>query len=614
MDHETNSRWTLLICGALVVITLAAYYPATGHGFLDYDDQEYVTNNPKVTQGLSWAGVIWAFASFHSANWHPVTWLSHMTDVELFGLKPAGHHWVNLLLHAANSVLLFLLLQFLTKSRWRCAIVAALFALHPLHVESVAWVSERKDVLSTFFGLLCSLAYCRYVKDRELTSSAGTQTTEAARPYRPWRYYWLAVALLALGLMSKPMLVTLPLLLLALDYWPLQRQWNWRRLVLEKLPFAMLAAASSLVTLQAQGHTGAVQPLAFLSVTARASNALISYVRYLGKTFWPFDLAAPYAHPWRWELAQVLGAGVLLLGLTVGVIWMRRRFPFLAFGWFWFVVSLIPVIGIVQVGDQAMADRYMYLPMVGLLVGLIWGGCELCGWRRLTLGPGLIAALLLLGCGLRARNQVWHWRSTESLFRHAVTVTDRNWLAGLYLANELSKQGRVAEAIAAYRKVVEIRPKSVDAWLNLGFLLTRTQSWGEALDCFEAALRVRPTDVEARHNLAGVLIQLGRYDEALQHFKVVLAARPQDAEVLRNLGDRLSAAGQFAKAVTFYQTALYAGGSQPETHHRLARALARLGRDEEAVAHLNEALLSRRDYPEALQDLHAITNRPHRQK
>ncbi len=491
-----------VVAAALALGTLLVYASAAGHGFVDYDDNRYVTENPVVQGGLGWAGLAWAFTTFHASNWHPLTWLSHMLDVQLFGLAPGAHHAVSVLLHAANAALLFLVLSRTTGAPGRSAVVAALFAVHPTHVESVAWVAERKDVLSTLFGLLALLAWTRWIE-------------------RPTARRYGAVALaFAASLLSKPMWVTLPFLLLLLDWWPLGRVAGgppagagggaaplpWAALVREKVPLLALAAISSAVTVAAQHRGGSVTGLD-LGVAARLGNAAVSYLRYVGKTAWPSALSVFYPHPRDGLPAWLMvAAGALLLGATAAVLARARRAPWLAVGWCAFLGTLVPVIGLVQVGTQAMADRYTYLPSLGLFVAAAWGTHRVAGtWRR---GAPLAAAAALALAALSAATvrQLSHWRTHELLFRHAVEVAPDNAHAHAVLAKELRAQGRSDEGLLHAREAVRIDPADSRYWVNLAVAARGLGLGAEARDAVEGALRADPGDPGAWMNL-GLLAQ-----------------------------------------------------------------------------------------------------------
>jgi len=531
-----------LACALLFLATLAVYWPVTRFEFINCDDHTYVSQNPHVVSGLTWQGMAWAFQAGYAANWHPLTWLSHMVDVELFGLRSGLHHLVNLLFHGANTLLLFFLLTNLTKARWRSAMVAALFALHPLHVESVAWVSERKDVLSTFFGLLAMAAYVGYVRKfrrqgPKLDSLNPKSEARNAKPeiqgskfevqgshFAPQLpilhlpssiFYLLSLCLFALSLMSKPMLVTLPFLLLLLDYWPLGRLQvqapDTRReavgsLLWEKLPFLVLAAGSSLITVSAQKAGHALFSVEAIPMGLRVSNALVSYVRYLGKTAWPGDLALLYPYPASWGLAAVLPAAATL-GLVsfFAIRWARNR-PYFAVGWFWFLGTLVPVIGLVQVGPQALADRYTYLPLVGLFLSLVWAVAELSNrWAYRTTFLTCAATVLLLLCAILSRKQLSHWHDSITLFERAVAVTTGNYLAHHNLGEALGKAGRIEEAQSHLTTALRLQPNIAETHYELGQTLLKQGRTKEAVEHYREAVRLRPNWDGVLNNLAWLL-------------------------------------------------------------------------------------------------------------
>jgi hypothetical protein len=568
-----QQRKSLVILG-LILFTGLAFFPTWNAGFINIDDSDYVFENPPVRAGLTGPSVAWAFTTGHAANWHPLTWLSHMLDVELFGLQPPYHHAVSVAFHAANAVLLFLLLFGLTKNFWPSVLVAAFFALHPQRAESVAWISERKDVLSTFFGLLCLLAYSRYasyaesrVESRESrvgpTPHPTLSPNEAERAKRTW--YGVTLFCFALGLMSKPMLVTWPLLMLLLDYWPLQRVrsaecrmrngWGkeWARLVREKIPFFMLTVASCLVTFLVQQRGGAVASLGNHPLPDRMANATLSYLRYLGKTFWPTDLAVYYPAPAPWPLATVIIAAAILLVITFLCLRLGRTHPYLLVGWGWFVITLIPVIGIVQVGGQAMADRYTYVPTMGLLIMVIWGGADLLPKHRaLTFGVALIA----LGVnGVLLHRYVTLWKNSETLFAHAIAVTPPNYKARFCLANALIDQGRTTEGVEQLRVCLEINPSFADAYGRLAFLATRSGQFNDAVAHYRKALELRPDLPDALNNLAWLLATCA--DASIRDGKqaVTLATRAceltgyQKTIYMGTLAAAYAEAGQFDEAI-----------------------------------------------------------------
>ena len=607
-ETRPASTWTRLtlhpafISLLLATATLVVFLPTVRHDFVTYDDPDYVTTNPHVQGGLTRDAVVWAFRTGHSGNWHPLTWLSHMLDCQLYGLEPAGHHLTSLLFHALNTMLLYILLRRLTGAVWRSAFVAALFALHPLHVESVAWVSERKDVLSACFFFLTLWAYARYVEVQGPKSNVQSQETRNTQ--HATRFYLLSLTFFALGLMSKPMLVTLPCVLLLLDYWPLRRLRlsTLNHLVLEKWPFFLLSAGSCVATILAQSR--AMQPLANLSLSSRLANCLIAYARYLGKTLWPVNLATPYPYPAHWPLADVLLAGALLAGLTLAVLYLSRRWPAAVTGWFWFLGMLVPAIGLVQVGEQSMADRYTYLPSIGLFMLFAWGAsAAFTRWRLPKVVCGIAAGLVLLACAGRTREQLAYWQSSDALFRHAVAVTKDNWLAWFNLGLVLDNQGHTEEALGDYRKAVALQPNYVEALLNIGATLANRKQFSEAIPFFERALRQNPDSVDGHDNLGHALMEAGKPDAAIPHLRLVLQHRPNDVAALNSLADALAQAGQFAAAIPHLEASLRMKSDQPLAHCSLAMALAKLGRTDQAIEHFRETIRLQPNVPAALNGL-----------
>ncbi len=568
------------VCLVLAAITFAVFGQTLHHEFIDYDDKTYVYDNPMVARGLTLKGLVWAFTHVHSFNWHPLTWLSHMLDCQLYGLHPGGHHLTNVVLHTATVIALFLVLRQMTGALWRSAFVAALFAIHPLRVESVAWVAERKDVLSGLFFMLTIGAYIRY----------------ARRPWS-WGRYGLVVLLFAMGLMCKPMLVTLPVVLLLLDYWPLQRvePRKLSGLVLEKLPLLALSAASCVVTLFAQ--TGAIQSTASFSVPLRLGNALAACMVYLGRMVWPAGLAVFYPFPHiglpAWELAL---AGMLLAGLSAVAVWQRRKQPWILMGWLWYLVMLLPVAGVIQVGDQAHADRYTYLPQIGIYVAVTWLVAE---WRmsRAALG-GLMAGVVgvLTVC---AWKQTAYWQNSETLWTHTTTCTRGNYAAHVSLGNVLLQKGRVDEAINQYQKALQIRSNYADARLNLGNALHQEGRVDEAINQYQQALQLKPDDAGAHNNLGNVLLEQGRADEAINQYQQALQIDPAIAEAHNNLGTALYGKGRVDEAIVHYQEALQINLRYAEAHYNLGNALDRKGTTDEAITHYRGALEIQPDYAEA---------------
>jgi tetratricopeptide (TPR) repeat protein len=580
------------LCLLLAATTILVFWPVTRCDFLNYDDPDYFTSNPHVLSALTPANVAWAFTTGCAGNWHPLTWLSLMLDAQISGKNSFGPHFTNLLFHSANTALLFLLLRKLTAATWRSALVAALFALHPLHVESVAWISERKDVLSTFFALLALLSYAHYAKEN---SRLG---------------FWFVLIFFALGLMSKPMLVTLPFVMLLLDWWPLQRfairdpRTTGSRLLSEKIPFFALSAVSCAATFIAQQKGGAVATMTKFPLSLRVENAFVSYARYLGKTFWPEPLANPYPLPGHWPVSLVLFSVTLFVFLCLATVSVSRKFPFVFTGWFWFVGTLVPVIGLVQVGIQSMADRYTYFPLVGLFIILAWGAEKLFTSQKVSRSAAAVIVLLVLAASAtRTRSQLDYWRDNETLFRHTLAVTGDNYTAYINLGTWMSKRGNFVEAmdlfhnaqrmnpsdpdvfynmgnalaktgnldgaIENYRHALQIAPDQADVLDNLGFALYAKGQFAGAITNFEAALQLNPDFADAHNNLATVLFIEHRFDEAAQHYREAIRFAPDNAQIYANLGDTLVRQGQLAEAVQNYQTALQLNPEDSRTRAKL---------------------------------------------
>jgi len=597
-----SDRWTVPgICLFLAAATWLVFGQTIHHGFVNLDDDVYVYENPVVQKGLTLQGIIWAFTHVHSSNWHPLTWLSHMADCQLYGLNPGGHHLTNILLHMATAILLFLVLRRMTGFLWRSAFVAAVFAIHPLRVESVAWVAERKDVLSGLFFLLTIGAYVRY----------------ARRPWSPARY-GLVVFLFALGLMTKPMLVTLPFVLLLLDYWPLGRVASdkWRvtgekngkpatdkprlsTLLLEKLPLFGMAAAASAVTLFAQ--TRAIGSFQQISLPLRVGNALVSCVAYLGQMIYPTGLAVFYPHPGGGlALWKSITAFVLLLAISTGAVAAWRKRPWFLFGWLWYLGMLVPVIGILQVGSQARADRYTYLPQIGLYVLLTWAAADWCaGWRHRRLLLGGCSAVILAALIFCAQKQTSYWRNSESLWTRTLACTSDNFVAHNNLGNVLVQKGRVGEAIFHYQKALQIKPDSPEAHLNLGYAFAQKGNVDEAIVHFQKAVEIKPDYAEAQCNLGNALHQQGRVAEAIICYQKALQIKPDYAEACYNLGNNFFQNGEVDEAIVYYQKALQIKPDYVAAQNNLGNALLQEGRVDEAITHYQKALQIKSDYTNA---------------
>jgi protein O-mannosyl-transferase len=533
--HATS----LAVCVLLLLAVLAVFGQTARHAFINLDDSAYAYDNPHITGGLTPQSVAWAFSHSHAGHWHPLTSLSHMLDCQMYGVEAGAHHFTAVLLHAASAIMLFLVLRQMTGSLWASAWVAALFAIHPLRAESVAWVSERKDVLSGLFFVLTLAAYVAYQR----------------RPFSLGRYL-VVVVLFALGLMAKSVLVTLPFVLLLLDYWPLGRMTSamprsaiWR-LVLEKIPLLVLTIAICVVTPLAQGS--AMVALDAIPFPWRIANALVSYVTYLGQFLFPVGLALSYPHPGNsLPLWQVAAAILVLLGITVAAVWWRRRYPYLLVGWLWYVGMLVPVIGLVQVGQNARADRYTYLAQIGLGVAVAWGIAQAVAARpRLRPACGAAAVLVLSVLAACGWQQTSYWRDSKTLWTRSLACTERNHLAHANLALVLLEEGHSDEGIAHLQEALQIRPDYAKGHGNLALALTRANRTDEATLHYQKALALRPNDAIAHNNFGALLLQCGRLDEAIAHYRQAMEIDPQYPSAHTNLGLALYQAGQMAEAAT----------------------------------------------------------------
>ena len=522
----------LFICLLIVVATYCVYQQVGGHEFVTFDDGLYVTENLRVKNGLNAENIVWSFTTTHSSNWHPLTWMSHMLDVSLFGMNPGSHHLVNVFFHLANSLLLFFVFRQMTGDLWQSAFVAALFAIHPLHVESVAWVAERKDVLSTFFWMLTVWFYIGFVKDRS-----------ASR-------YLVVLLFFLLGLMAKPMLVTLPFVLLLLDYWPLRRlesrrldndrysykTLSWFDLIKEKIPFFVLTAASCVVTFYAQQSGGSIASLEVFPLEVRTANAVVAYISYIAKMLWPAKLSAFYPHSYSLPIWQVAGAGLLLMLIFGVCILSVKRRPYLLVGWLFYLGTLFPVIGLIQVGEQAMADRYTYVPLIGIFIILAWGLPDLLKkWRYQKIGVVLGSALLLPALMVTTWLQVRHWSDNIEFYEQMIKVTDNNFMAHYNLGVYLAAYENINQAINHYRKALSIKPGHVDANNNLGNALVIEGKSNEAIQYYTNALNRSPDDPEIHNNLGVALLHSGKTEQAISHFETALKIRPDYIEARQNL-------------------------------------------------------------------------------
>jgi len=669
MRKSFNIPRVLLICLFLIITTLAVFWQVKDHEFINYDDKLYVAENPQVQAGLTIESLRWAFTSTHASNWHPLTWISHMLDVQLFGLKAGWHHLTNLFFHIANTLLLFLVLRRMTKALWQSAFVAALFALHPLHVESVAWVAERKDVLSTFFWMLTMGAYVFYVEKPET------------------RRYLLTLFFFALGLMAKPMLVTLPFVLLLLDYWPLKRlrygntdpgihaealkssspvkqkrkskkqlpskekvqvktttaspSW-WtliRPLLWEKVPFFILSVIASVVTYIAQQKGGAVSTLEEIAFNARVTNSIVSYVGYIGKMIWPANLAVFYPHPGMLPSWQVLGAAVLLVIVTLIVLRMARSFPYVFVGWLWYLGTLVPVIGIVQVGMQGMADRYTYVPLIGLFIIAAWTTADLAKkWPFriyvVTVSAGIILSVLTYTTWIYLQS----WQNTVTIFQHALKTTRNNFIAHFNmgdalredkgridealahyvealriapnnpvvhnsLGNALSSKGRLDEAIVHYVSAIWIKPDYAAAYNHLGLAFFRQGKIDEAIINITKAIKIDPRMAEAYNSMGAVLAAQGKPEQAIANFTMALQIKPNDMEAHYNIGIISASQGKFDQAVVHFREVVRIKPDFAKAHNNLGSVLVLQGKNKESIEHFREAVRIQPDYKLAQENL-----------
>jgi len=592
-----------LISSILIGMTLLVYSQVHNFKFIYFDDGGYVFNNPNVHVPISLKSIFWAFTTTQVANWHPLTWLSHMLDFQLYGMNAGGHHLTSLFIHLANTVLLFLVLEKMTGGLWQSALVAALFALHPLHVESVAWISERKDVLSALFWILTLRAYLYYVEHPVILR------------------YLLVLLTFLLGLMAKPMLVTLPFVLLLLDFWPLARfsyegggdgpggpvppghnRAKFFSLIFEKVPFLLLSAASSVVTFYAQQSTGAVNQI--LSLVSRISNALVSYIAYLGKMFWPQHLSFFYIYSMQLPIWQTVGTGLMLALISLGVFWKWNRYPYLTIGWLWYLGTLIPVIGLIQVGSQSMADRYTYIPFIGLFIMIAWGLPDLLSrfpYRKTALW--LMAGIFLTVLMILSWVQVGYWKNSIVLFQHALKMNAGNYKAHDMLGFTLLEQGKLDQAMFHFREAIKRKPNYGSAYNNLGVALEKKGKLKEATAQYLEALKVQPGLSETHYNLGIIMIGQGKLETAISYFQAALRINKKYAEAYNNLGVVFLTQGRMAEAIIRFSEALRLKPFFAEAHYNLGTALSRIGRIDEAIEHFEDALKIQPKYFEAYNNL-----------
>lgn len=584
-------RLIIILAVVLMAITLVVYWQAGDHDFLNYDDNEYVTENQHVTTGLTVPNVIWAFASVdeNQAHWHPITWLSHMVDVEFYGMDPRGHHLTNVVIHTISIAFLFLFLFRLTSAPWQSLFVAALFALHPLHVESVAWVSERKDILSALFWFLTLLLYIEYTRQRK------------------WVLYLLSLLFFVLGLMSKAMLVTLPFVMLLLDFWPLNRaiikehcngQYQWfhrlsplMALVKEKIPFYAFSLVTAVLAVYSQHTGGAIRSFDAVPFVNRIENAAISYVKYIVKMLWPSDLAFFYPIPSSVPLWQTICSLLVLIVVTGAILRVWRSRPYLVVGWFWFLITLVPVIGLVQYGAQSMADRYTYISMTGLFIIAAWGGADLAKWLHCRQGMlVLFAGTVIIVSTTLTWRQLRYWRDDISLFRHALLVTTGNWIAHNNLGNALADRGDLDAAIVEYQSALSIKPNDITAHYNLALAFAGKGDFNAAIPRYREVLKIKPDSIETHINLGDALLKKGNLGLAIHEFREAIRINSNSAEGHNNLGFALAAKGQLDSAIMEYQAALAIKPDYSKAHDNLGNALAKKGYLDAAIQEFQEVL------------------------
>jgi tetratricopeptide (TPR) repeat protein len=627
MDNVLTKYHSFWVCLVLALATAAVFWQVCTYDFVNYDDQSYVYENPNIQSGITLEGIKWAFTTTHTSGyWHPLTWLTLMMDWQLYDSWAGGYHLTNLVFHIANTLLLFVVLKQMTQRIWPSAFVAALFALHPLHVESVAWVSERKDVLSVFFWMLMMWAYVRFVGRPKISS------------------YLLVVAFFALGLMAKPMLVTLPFVLLLVDYWPLERfgsKYSLLKLLIEKIPLFLMTIASCMATFIAQKNAGAMYEGGDYGLPIRFANALISYLQYILKMIWPSNLAMFYPYPGQnVSILQAVISTAVLLTITILILQFAGNHRYLFTGWFWYLGTLVPVIGLVQVGGQAMADRYSYITLTGLFIIIAWGLPELLAkWQHYKIALWVSSLIALSALAVRAHIQQWYWKDSLTLCEHALKVTDNNYEAHFCMAAMLLKQNRIDESIQHNIEVLRIAPINVRALNNLGVALYKTGRTEEAIACYEKALEINPYYADANINLAVAfetkgdiaeaarryrsvletkdtilkhkdigyaLMKLGRFEEAVTEYNKALSETPNDPDVLNELGYSLMQTGKLDEAIKCFTEVIRLTPDSIQAHCYLGGVLVQKGKINEAITHLEDALRLKPDWVELMDTLGRI--------
>lgn len=603
MNKILSKNRFVLICVVLAIATLAAFWQVRKYGLVNYDDDEYIADNAHVKAGLTPDSLTWAFTTGYASNWHPLTWLSMMLDIQLFGTNVGGYHLTSLFLHVIATLLLFAVLNQMTGAMWRSAFVAGLFALHPLHVESVVWISERKDVLSALFWMLTMMAYVYYVR-------------------HPGKIrYSLTLILFALGLMAKSMLVTLPFVLLLLDYWPLERYQFGRagqdvkkkkrkftkvpmklsRLILEKVPFFVLSITSSLVTFLVQQKGGSVATTDLFPLPMRLMNAVNSYVKYIGKMIFPVRLAVFYPPPIQgFSIWLSLASALVLLAVSMAVIYFARKHKYAGAGWFWYMGTLVPVIGLVQVGSQSLADRYTYLPLIGLFIMIAWGLPELLAkWKHLKVILGAAGLAVILALSICTYRQVMYWRDNVTLFEHALKVTTNNFLMNNHLGLAYQERGRLPEAIEAYQRAIKIKPEYAGAYYNLGIAYGHIGRWPDAIEADQQAIKISPDYAQAHYNLGIAYSNLGRWQDAIEASQQAIKIKPDYAGAYNNLGVACLRLGRLPEAEEAFRQTIRIKPDYVGAYNNLGIIYRALGRWQEASEAYQQAVRIKPDYADA---------------
>jgi Tfp pilus assembly protein PilF len=591
-DDDFKKYPDLFICILVSAAILVVYWPVQHYDLISLDDIDYITENPYVKAGLTWDSFSWAMKDIHTGYWHPLTWFSHMLDYQLFRSRVGGHHWTNVIFHIANSILLYVVLKRMSGSVWKSALVAALFAVHPLNVESVAWVSERKTVLCTFFWFLGMWSYAYYV--------------ERPTPYR----YCLILMTFSLGLMSKPMIVTFPFTLLLLDYWPMGRLTSWKmfsRLLFEKIPLFILAAIVGIATFLSSFHGDVTISIDKLPLVDRMANAVVSYAKYLGKMFWPENLAVFYPYSREFGSFQIIGSVLLLSVISCLAIFLAHKYRYALMGWLWYLGTLVPVIGLIQVGKQAMADRYAYIPMIGLFIIIAWGIPDLLrGWPRRKIIFVISSVAVISGLMICTVLQVRYWQNGVTLFEHALRATDMNSRAHYNLGIALTDMGKFKEAVYHFAYAMRLEPEYAGPYGYMGIALAMQGKTDEAVVYYQEALRMKQDDETTHNNLGVALAGKGKFDEAIVHFQQALRIRPDYTHANRNMAGALARLGKQEEAISYYEKALKLDRENAVTHNNLGLALADVGRDQEAIGHFQEALKINPYYEDAINNLRSV--------